>query len=109
MPPFGYPTLNASDENDFVFVYPAYRLNVFGFLPGSEMKRDKNTALDLGLLDQQAALKWVREHIEEFGGSPDNVAIWGQSAGGGSVMAQVVANGGETKPKLFKRALMSSA
>lgn len=108
IPPFGYPTLNASTENDFIFVYPAYRLNAFGFLPGQEMKNGKDTKLNAGLLDQQAALLWVRNHIEQFGGDPNNVAIWGQSAGGGSVIAQTIANGGETKPKLFSRALASS-
>lgn len=108
IPPFGYPTLNASVENDFIFVYPAYRLNVFGFLPGRELKDRPDTGLNLGLLDQQAALLWVRNNIEKFGGDPDNVAIWGQSAGGGSVLAQNMANGGQTTPKLFNRVLASS-
>lgn len=108
IPPFGYPTLNASIENDFIFVYPAYRLNVFGFLPGKELKRRPDTGLNLGLLDQQAALIWVRNNIEKFGGNPDNVTTWGQSAGGGSVLAQNIANGGQTTPKLFNRALASS-
>lgn len=108
IPPFGYPTLNASVQNDFIFVYPAYRLNVFGFLPGRELKERPDTALNLGLLDQQAALIWVCNNIAKFGGDPDNVAIWGQSAGGGSVLAQTIANGGEAMPKLFNRALASS-
>ncbi|KAF2095022.1 carboxylesterase [Rhizodiscina lignyota] len=108
IPPFGYPTLNASVQNDFIFVYPAYRLNVFGFLPGKEIKQAKDTCLNIGLLDQQAALRWVYENIEQFGGDPRNVSIWGQSAGGGSVLAQTIANGGKTTPKLFSRALASS-
>jgi carboxylesterase type B len=108
IPPFGFPTLNASTEKDFVFVYPAYRLNVFGFLAGKDIKNTDGADLNVGLLDQQAALLWVQQNIEHFGGDPKNVSLWGQSAGGGSVVAQVVANGGATRPKLFSRALASS-
>ncbi|KAK9775508.1 putative Carboxylesterase [Seiridium cardinale] len=108
IPPFGYPTLNASTTNDFLFVYPAYRLNVFGFLAGTDIKKAKDVDLNVGLLDQQAALRWVHENIEQFGGDPRNVSLWGQSAGGGSVIAQAIANKGETRPKLFHRALVNS-
>lgn len=108
IPPSGYPILNASTENDFIFVYPNYRLNAFGLLPGKQIAEDPHSDLNVGLLDQQAALQWVHKYISAFGGDPDNVTIWGQSAGGGSVVAQVIANGGETEPKLFDRALASS-
>lgn len=60
------------------------------------------------LLDQEAVLKWVHKHISKFGGDPDNVTIWGQSAGAGSVVAQLLANGGKTKPRLFHKAILSS-
>lgn len=108
IPPAGYPVLNVSAENDFIFVYPNYRVNAFGFLPGREIKEDPHSDLNPGLLDQQAALKWTNRYIEEFGGDPRNVSIWGQSAGAGSVVAQVIANGGSTRPRLFSKALASS-
>ena len=108
IPPAGYPILNVSAENDFIFVYPNYRVNAFGLLPGREIKEDPYSDLNPGLLDQQAALQWTHKYIEHFGGDPKNVSIWGQSAGAGSVVAQVIANGGNTQPKLFNKALASS-
>lgn len=104
-PPPEYPVLNVSKENDYVIVYPNYRLNALGFLPGRKVKESPDADLNVGLLDQQLALRWVQKHIHKFGGDPKNVSIWGKSAGGGSVVAQTIANGGETSPKLFKRAL----
>lgn len=104
LPPSAYPILNVSDA-DIMFVYPNYRLNAFGFLPGKEVAADPHSDLNVGLRDQQAVLKWVQEHIRVFGGDPDNVTIWGQSAGGGSVVAQSIAE--HTTP-LFKKAWASS-
>jgi carboxylesterase type B len=108
IPPAGYPVLNASTTNDFIFVYPNYRVNAFGFLPGTQIASDPTSDLNPGLLDQQAALGWVNKYIDQFGGDKTNVSIWGQSAGAGSVVAQVIANGGNTQPKLFSKALASS-
>jgi carboxylesterase type B len=108
MPPSGYPILNVSKENDFILVYPNYRVNAFGFLPGRRVKESADSDLNPGLLDQQYVLQWVQKYISQFGGDPDNVAIFGQSAGAGSVLAQMIANGGETKPQLFNKALASS-
>ncbi|KAK3117094.1 hypothetical protein LTR53_001899 [Teratosphaeriaceae sp. CCFEE 6253] len=108
MPPANYPVLNVSDTNDFIFVEPNYRVNAFGFLPGKEIADDPDSDLNPGLLDQQAALQWTHNYIRHFGGDPKNVSIWGQSAGGGSVVAQVIANGGHTTPRLFSKALASS-
>lgn len=113
MPPYGYPTLNVSaTANDLVLVYPNYRLGALGFLPGQAIRDahqdDAHAALNPGLLDQQAALRWVHAHIDKFGGDPKNVSIFGQSAGGGSVIAQTIANGGATIPRLFQKALASS-
>ncbi|KAA1475672.1 alpha/beta-hydrolase [Dentipellis sp. KUC8613] len=83
-----------------------YRLGVFGFLGGQAVK-DKG-ALNAGLLDQQLALEWVQEFISKFGGDPTKVAIWGESAGAGSVVLHTVAHGGNTDPPLFRAALANS-
>ncbi|KAJ7131992.1 alpha beta-hydrolase [Mycena filopes] len=89
-----------------VVVLIQYRLGVFGFLPGAEVKA--NGALNAGLLDQDFALRWVNQHITKFGGNPAKVTIWGESAGAGSVLQQVVAHGGNTQPRLFRGAITSS-
>ncbi|EPS95764.1 hypothetical protein FOMPIDRAFT_1032719 [Fomitopsis schrenkii] len=95
-------------ESDYgvVTVIIQYRLGLFGFLAGSEVKA--NGALNVGLLDQNFALQWVQEHITSFGGDPTRVTIWGQSAGAGSVIQHVVAHGGQTEPPLFRAAITSS-
>ncbi|KAF8177596.1 Alpha/Beta hydrolase protein [Pholiota molesta] len=89
-----------------VVVVIQYRLGVFGFLPGQKVKDDG--LLNAGLLDQQFALQWVQQHITKFGGDPTKVTIWGESAGAGSVLQHVIANGGNTTPPLFRGAITSS-
>lgn len=108
IPPAGYPTLSVSDSNSFIFVYPNYRLNSFGLLPGKQIAEDPYSDLNAGLLDQHVALQWTHKYISKFGGNPHNVSIWGQSAGAGSVVAQVIAQNGRTTPRLFSKALASS-
>jgi len=78
---------NFMKENpDVIVVTIAYRLGVFGFLHLSHLPDGKEyqDAQNLGLLDQIKALKWVHENIAGFGGDPENVTIWGESAGAGS-------------------------
>jgi para-nitrobenzyl esterase len=60
-----------------------YRLGVFGFFAHSELTRESahHASGNYGLLDQIAALRWVRENISAFGGDPNNVTVFGQSAG----------------------------
>ncbi|KAJ7152878.1 Alpha/Beta hydrolase protein [Mycena filopes] len=98
--------LIAQSNRGIVVVIIQYRLNIFGFLPGAEVK--KHGALNAGLLDQDFALRWIQKHISKFGGDPTKVTIWGESAGAGSVLQQVVANNGRTKPQLFRAAITSS-
>ena len=74
-------------QSDIILVNINYRLNMYGFMDFSSVPGGENfkTAPCNGLLDQAMALRWVHENIAFFGGDPDNVTIFGQSAGGGSV------------------------
>ncbi|MBQ7265940.1 MAG: carboxylesterase/lipase family protein [Firmicutes bacterium] len=74
-------------HSDIIMVNINYRLNMYGFMDLSSVPGGENfkTAPCNGLLDQAMALRWVHENIAAFGGDPDNVTIFGQSAGGGSV------------------------
>ncbi|PNS14934.1 Secreted lipase [Sphaceloma murrayae] len=107
IPPAAYPILNVSVSNDYITVFPNYRVNAFGLLPGKAVADDPESDLNPGLLDQHAVLKWVNQHIRAFGGNADDVTIWGQSAGAGSVVAQSIANP-ELQQGLITRALASS-
>ena len=84
-----------------------YRLGVFGFfaLPDLVKESEHHASGNYGLLDQVAALQWVRENIAAFGGDPGNVTVFGESAGAFSVsglMASPLARG------LFQRAIGES-
>lgn len=81
----------------FIFVAVNYRVNGFGFMPGKEVLEDG--ASNLGLLDQRMGLEWVADNIAAFGGDPDKVTIWGESAGALSVADQMVLYGGDNKYK----------
>ena len=99
---------NFVKENpDVIFVSITYRLGVYGFFHLSHLPDggDYPDAQNLGFMDQVMALKWVHENIAFFGGDPDNVTIWGQSAGGGSVTMLPLIEGAQ---KYFKRVIAES-
>ncbi len=75
-------------ERGIVFVSINYRLGVLGFFahPALSAESRRNISGNYGLLDQIAALEWVKANIASFGGDPSNVTIAGESAGGLSVM-----------------------
>ncbi|KAK1234057.1 hypothetical protein PQX77_002751 [Marasmius sp. AFHP31] len=98
--------LISQSNGGVVVVAIQYRLGAFGFLAGNEVHADG--ALNAGLLDQNFALRWVNKHISKFGGDPERVTIWGQSAGAGSVLQHVIAEDGQTSPQLFRGAISSS-
>lgn len=99
---------NFVKENpDVIVVTIAYRLGVFGFFHLSHLPdgKDYPDAQNLGLLDQIAALKWVHENISNFGGDPENVTIFGESAGAGSCSLIPLVPGSQ---KYFKRVIAQS-
>lgn len=84
-----------------------YRMGVFGFFAHPELTRESghNASGNYGLMDQVAALRWVKANIAAFGGDPDNVTIFGESAGSFSVSALVAS---PQARGLFQRAIGES-
>ncbi len=80
-----YDGANLSRKGDVVVVTLNHRLNVLGFLDLSAFGDKYADSGNAGMLDIIAALKWVKTNIENFGGDPENVTIFGQSGGGGKV------------------------
>ncbi|KAJ7388411.1 Pyrethroid hydrolase Ces2e [Desmophyllum pertusum] len=81
-----YPGGVLATFNDVIIVSINYRLGILGFfnIPGTKYKGN------YGMLDQVLALKWVQANIASFGGDPNRVTIFGQSAGGISVSLQLI-------------------
>jgi para-nitrobenzyl esterase len=84
-----------------------YRLGVFGFFSHPELTKESahHASGNYGLLDQAAALEWVKNNIAAFGGDPANVTIFGESAGSMSVSAQMAS---PVSKGLFKQAIGES-
>ena len=98
---------NYAADHDAIAVSFNYRLGPLGFLalPGLASQDPHHSTGDLGLLDQQAALRWVKANIASFGGDPHDVTIFGESAGGISVCAQLVSPG---SAGLFEKGITES-
>ena len=79
-----------------------YRLGIFGFLADKALGANSG---DYGLQDQQAALRWVQDNVSAFGGDPNTVTIYGESAGGSSVCDQIAS---PTAKGLFERGISVS-
>jgi carboxylesterase type B len=71
------------DSDDLIVVTFNYRLNLFG-QPNAPQLVSPTASQNFGLLDQKAAIDWVKNNIAAFGGDPNRITIWGQSAGGTS-------------------------
>jgi len=103
-------------QDGVIVVTINYRLGALGFLahpafaaektdPDHDHDIDPNSAGDYGLMDQQLALRWVRDNIVFFGGDPLNVTIFGESAGGLSVFSQLAS---PPAAHLFHKAIIES-
>ena len=103
-----FDCFNFIKENpDVIVVTIGYRLGVMGFLHLSHLEdgKDYTDSQNLGLLDQVKALKWVHENIAGFGGDPENVTIFGESAGAGSCTLLPLIKGSH---QYFKRLIAES-
>ncbi len=103
-----YDGYNFIRENpDVILVVTTYRFGLMGIIDFSQVPGGENymDACNLTLLDQIATLKWVKKNIAAFGGDPDRVTVFGESAGGGSVSNLVVS---PLSKGLFKRAIPMS-
>ena len=98
------PTKLAADG--IVVVTINYRLGALGFLAHPALASSPGgPSGNYGLMDQQAALRWVQRNITQFGGNPHNVTIAGESAGGLAVLVHLVSYGSRG---LFQRAIVES-
>jgi len=97
----------AMAKKGIIFVSVNYRVGVFGFLAHPDLTKESpdNASGNYGLLDQIAALKWVKKNIAAFGGDPNNVTIGGQSAGSMSVNCLVAS---PVAKDLFNKAIAES-
>ena len=102
-----YYTGDELAEDGVVVVNVNYRLGVQGFLATDGLREDGEDGAvgNYGLLDQQLALEWVRDNIEAFGGDPNRVTIFGESAGGFAVCGHLAAPASQG---LFAQAIIQS-
>jgi len=101
-----YDARTLAEKHNMVVVTVNYRLGALGFLALPALSAEaEDQSGNYGLLDQQAALKWVQRNIAAFGGNPQDVTIAGESAGGMSVCAQLAA---PTAAGLFQKAIIQS-
>jgi len=98
---------NLARKQDIVYVAANYRLDSLGWLSLEELQNETSDGSfgNYGLLDQQMALKWTQENIGKFGGDPNKVTVFGESAGGFAVCQHLTAPGSNG---LFSRAIMQS-
>jgi len=94
-------------EKGVIVVTTNYRLGALGFLahPGLDRESPHNASGNYGILDQQAALRWVQDNIAAFGGDPSRVTLFGQSAGAESIYIHLVSPGSKG---LFSQAIVES-
>ena len=100
-----YDGQSFAENHQVVVVSLNYRLGVFGYLAHAALRDEGSPSGNQGLLDQRLALEWVRDNIRAFGGDPNRVTIFGESAGARNVCFNVVSPGSRG---LFHRAISQS-
>ena len=96
-------------EENVIVVVLSYRLNIFGFLATEQlMHANGGTVGNLAMQDQQEGLRWVKREIENFGGDPERILLFGESAGGFSVYWHSV-NEASRRERLFSSVIAQSA
>lgn len=90
---------------DVVVVSMNYRLGAFGFMAHPALDTEGHAFANYGVMDQQLALKWVRDNIAKFGGDAHNVTVFGISSGGMSVTTHLISPG---SAGLFDKAIIQS-
>jgi carboxylesterase type B len=102
-----YDAKNFAEKNEVVVVAGNYRLDIFGWLALDELQAEDDAGAygNYGLMDQTASMEWTQRNVAKFGGDPNKVTIFGESAGGFSVCQHIVR---PASNKLFSQAIMES-
>jgi len=103
--PLWYDGQYFASKQGIIVVTLNYRLSVMGFFAHAGLAAEGSPLGNQGLLDQRRALQWVHDNIEKFGGDPNNITIFGESAGSFDVASHVVSEGSRG---LFHRAISES-
>ncbi|KAF1934576.1 alpha/beta-hydrolase, partial [Clathrospora elynae] len=103
--PDGLIKQSVENGDPIMHVAMNYRLGFFGFANSCSLKEEGS--MNAGLRDQRAAIEWVRDNIEAFGGDPERMTIAGQSSGGLAIGMHILAYGGE-KPLPFQQGIAQS-
>lgn len=107
----GYPSEMEFDgerlaRRGVILVSINYRVNAFGFMAHPEITAENpEKATNFGHWDQKAGIEWVKRNIASFGGDPENITVFGQSAGGGSTIIQIAS---PLNKGLFQKAVVHS-
>ncbi|KAF1946393.1 alpha/beta-hydrolase [Clathrospora elynae] len=96
-----------SSNGDFIYIALNYRIGAMGWMGGPSYQAEGGVS-NLGLYDQRFALEWVQDNIHLFGGDKNRVTVFGESAGGGSIVHQITAYGGSKGPVPFQQAVPQS-
>lgn len=101
-----YDASKLASRGKAIVVTINYRLSLLGFFAHPALNKEGHLFANYGLLDQQFALRWVKDNIANFGGDPDNITVGGQSAGGASAAFNVIS---PLTRGMFQKAIIQSS